>query len=82
MRYFKKRPVIITAIQWNGNNFDELEVFSSGRNITSNSDGTLTICTLEGNHIAQKGDWIIRGIQGEVYPCKPDIFNQTYDEVE
>lgn len=81
LRKFRKRPVIIEAIQWLDDNFQELEDFGSDRDIISNPDGTLTICTLEGNHTAQKKDWIIRGVQGEVYPCKPDIFEQTYEEV-
>lgn len=80
MRKFRKKPVVIEAIQWNGDNFVELEEFGE-RNIVSNADGTLTIETLEGNHIAKKGDWIIKGVKGEVYPCKPDIFLQTYEEV-
>lgn len=79
---FKKNPIIIEAIQWLGNNFEELEEFSSERNIVSNQDGTLTIETLEGNHIAKKKDWIIRGIKGEIYPCKPDIFEKTYQEIK
>lgn len=81
LRKFRKKPVIIEAIQWLGNNFTELEEFGSERDIVSNPDGTLTIATLEGNLTAQKRDWIIRGVKGEVYPCKPDIFDQTYEEV-
>ncbi len=42
----------------------------------------LTISTLEGNMIAEPGDWIITGVKGEQYPCKPDIFEMTYDPVE
>ena len=45
-------------------------------------DGRLIISTLEGLHWADLGDWIIRGVQGEFYPCKPDIFEATYEEVE
>ncbi|NHP15290.1 hypothetical protein G8767_17185 [Rhodococcus sp. IC4_135] len=45
------------------------------------SNGGLFINTLEGRLTASPGDWIIRGVQGEFYPCKPDIFAQTYDEV-
>jgi hypothetical protein len=49
-----------------------------------NSDGTdpLTIVTLEGMHVVGFGDWIIRGVKGELYPCKPDIFEMTYEAVE
>lgn len=48
-----------------------------------NSDGNdrLRILTLEGNQLVSWGDYIIRGVQGEIYPCKPDIFEQTYEEV-
>ena len=51
------------------------------RSIYPNDDGSLTIETLEGDHRASLGDWIIRGVQGELYPCKPDIFEQTYEAV-
>ena len=81
IKKFRKKPVIIEAVQWLGDNFQELDDFGSDRDIVPNPDGTLTIATLEGNHIAQKKDWIIRGVKGEVYPCKPDIFEQTYEEV-
>ena len=77
---FRKKPVVIEAIQWKGDNRQELEDFG-GRDIISNPDGTLTIATPEGNHTANKGDWIIRGIIGEVYPCKPDIFEATYERI-
>ena len=80
IKKFRKKPVVIEAMQWCGNNFQELEEFGSQRHIISNPDGTLTIKTLEGNHTAQKNDWIIRGVQGEVYPCKPDIFEATYED--
>jgi hypothetical protein len=43
-------------------------------------DGTLTIPTLEGDHLASVNDWLIQGVRGEVYPCKPDIFEATYEE--
>lgn len=42
----------------------------------------LCIPTLEGNHLADKGDFIIKGVKGEFYPCKPDIFEKTYEEVQ
>ena len=46
------------------------------------TDKEMIIHTLEGDHKANIGDWIIRGVKGELYPCKPDIFEQTYEEVE
>ena len=50
--------------------------------VTRNADGSLNIVTLEGTMRAAVGDWIIRGVQGELYPCKPDIFAATYEPVE
>ena len=79
---FRKKPVVIEAIKWDGNNFEDLEILGADRDIVSNPNETLTIATLEGNHIANKGDWIIKGIKGEFYPCKPDIFEKIYERVE
>jgi len=45
-------------------------------------DGTVSIGTLEGNHLVSFGDWIIQGVKGELYPCKPDIFEATYAKVD
>ena len=49
--------------------------------ILENAPAFLVVKTLEGNHRADEGDWIIKGVQGEFYPCKPDIFEATYDKV-
>lgn len=76
---YRKKPVIIEAIQWNGNNFEEIMEFIDSDFVHFNSE--LIINTLEGNMTASKGDYIIKGIKGEFYPCKPDIFEQTYEEV-
>jgi len=81
---FKKKPIIIDAIQWNGSNMAEILTLSSSEGKEFEHDifsGLLTIETLEGDMVAQEGDWIIRGIKGELYPCKPDIFEATYDPV-
>jgi len=69
MRY-RKKPVVIDAVQWTGTNH-------RGR-----FRGGLVIKTLEGEHLANIGDYIIKGVHGEFYPCKPDIFRETYEEVE
>jgi hypothetical protein len=79
MPIFRKKPVEIEAIQWTGENVKEIKNF-----VTQNHhwlDNELVIQTLEGDHIALKGDFIIKGVKGEFYPCKPDIFEQTYDLV-
>ena len=83
MKYIKK-PVIVDVILWDGGNKGEVERFM-GQKIdhayTSTND-ILMIPTLEGYMSAYKGDWIIKGVKGEFYPCKPDIFNMTYEKVE
>ena len=80
---FTKKPVTIEAIQWTGKNLREVIAFTDGPSDTRSShavmarDG-LKIYTLEGKLLANVGDWIIRGVKGEYYPCKPDIFEATY----
>ena len=82
MRY-RKKPVEIEAIQWNGSNIPELIAFmGSDSQQALNDSGVLYIDTLEGRMCACIGDMIIRGVNGEYYPCKPDIFEKTYEPVE
>lgn len=83
---FKKKPVIIEAIQFNGTNLNEIVTFTNNNAYSVNIDGSnelnhIYIRTLEGDMKAIKGDWIICGVKGEFYPCKSDIFEQTYDAV-
>jgi len=80
MRY-RKKPIEIEAIQWIGNNFKECENFINGDLVPLHRSEVL-ISTLEGDMVASKGDFIIRGINGEFYPCKPDIFKKTYEPVK
>lgn len=94
MGKYRKKPVVIEALrfrlqEWADNplEFDEVPDWL----VTAVDDGTITpefrsedywylnIKTLEGSHTASPGDWIIRGVQGELYPCKPDIFAATYE---
>lgn len=79
IRTFVKKPVEVQAIQWTGDNYEEIQEFV-GKDGCVRSGDTLLVYTLEGDHHASIGDWIIRGIKGEFYPCKPDIFEKTYDE--
>lgn len=79
MALFRKKPVIIEAIQWNGRNEMEIARFIGGN---LEMDGNrLLIHTLEGTMTASVGDYVIKGVNGEFYPCKPDIFEKTYDPV-
>lgn len=80
---YRKKPVEVEAIQWTGNNFEEVKAFTNGKAYKSlTNDKALIIDTLEGKHLAILKDFIIKGIQNEFYPCKPDIFKKTYERVE
>ena len=78
---FRKKPVEIEAIKWTGNVI-KLRKFVGKDGYYFKDGDKLYIKTLEGQHLASKNDWIIRGIKGEFYPCKPDIFQLTYDPVK
>ena len=79
---YRKRPVIIEAIQYQGFNSKEIIDFTNGQALTNTGYAFLTIPTLEGNHRCDVADWVIKGVNGEFYPCKPDIFEKTYEKVE
>jgi len=100
MTRYRKKPVIIDAIQWfkNGDHPEDQSTEKEGnvvryyRNPLVNGAGLCKHCgivmvnhgwidTLEGGHIVCPGDWIIKGIKGEFYPCKPDVFEATYELV-
>lgn len=83
MAKFRKKPVVIEAVQWTGDNF--ADVAKLGDNIMGpygRELAHLEIPTLEGRMVANLGDWVIRGVNGEVYPCKPDIFEKTYEPAQ
>ena len=83
MMKFRKKPVVIEAVHFNGINFAEVFNGFLDRCAGAHSaEGRVFIPTLEGTMCADKGDWIIRGVKGEYYPCKPDIFDATYEAVE
>ena len=86
MPLYRKKPVVIEAIKWTGNNFNEIKEFA-GENVKMLSSNELAVITLEDGmfekpiHIASIGDYIIKGVQGEFYFCKPNIFDETYEQV-
>ena len=99
MAKFRKKPVVIEAVQLNWRNWNDVCDFlggvigphNPGRSAHDFSDTCgeegeswieVTIPTLEGDHTAKHGDWIIKGVKGEFYPCKPDIFAATYEPAE
>ena len=84
MSRFRKKPVVIDAVLWTGRNVGELEVLQLGAALGTElifvvDTGVVQIPTLEGVMEARPGDYIIRGVKGELYPCKPDIFAATYE---
>jgi hypothetical protein len=82
---FRKKPVVVEATEWDGTNESWQHIMNMGlTNWKPGEMGTQTfyIETLEGDHLARKGDWIIKGVHGEFYPCKPDIFVKTYEPAE
>ena len=87
VKKYIKKPLVIEAVQWMGHNSDEVLEFTNITNFGAlptevRFDGVvLQVNTLEGIMAATPGDYIIRGIEGEYYPCKPEIFEKTYDEV-
>lgn len=86
MLKFRKKPVVIEAVQFDGNirSLDVIPFSIAGAWLAGKDEKGpyVKIPTLEGEMRADAGDWIIRGINGEYYPCKPDIFEKTYDKVE
>lgn len=86
MAKYRKKPVVIEAVEWNGANHLITETFMKGSGATIDYSqsklGIIKIPTLEGVMDAVVGDYVIKGVKGEFYPCKPDIFNLTYDKVD
>lgn len=78
---FKKKPVIIEAMQWTGVNWREIDEFVTVYHETNPKAGVILIETLEGLMRADIGSYIIRGVNGEFYPCKEDVFHKTYEAV-
>lgn len=78
---FRKKPVVIEAVKFGGINFKEIQNFVGLEHIVYGNDG-LYIRTLEGDMLVSAGDYVIKGVRGEFYPCKPDIFEETYEEVK
>ena len=92
MKKYVKKPVEIEAMQWTGFNPTEIKEFAGDNVEIKYYDAayeagagpmmaTITIHTLEGDMKANHGDYIIKGVKGEFYPCRQDIFEQTYEEV-
>jgi hypothetical protein len=87
MPKFRKKPVVVEAMQFTRHNYPEviawIESYTGHPEMAHSPGGTLEmiIPTLEGDHRANPTDWIIRGVRGEFYPCRSDIFRDTYEPV-
>lgn len=77
---YRKKPVVIEAVQYDGTVQDIVDL--AGFEHTHMEGANLYIVTLEGNMLVSHGDYVIKGVQGEFYPCKPSIFEQTYEKVD
>lgn len=78
---FRTKPCEIEAVQWTGRNVTEIMRFVKNESAII-TNGVLIIKTLEGDMVASTGDYIIRGLRGEYYPCKPDVFQKKYEPCE
>ena len=81
MAKYVKKPIPITAIQWTGDNAVELAEFTNGKCKFRVGRPSIKIPTLEGDMGANIGDYIVRGVEGEFYPCRQDIFEKTYEKI-
>ena len=86
MGKYRKKPVVIEAVKWEGQDNEgkiyDFFIKSSSDTEVVFDEPLLRIKTLEGEMTAQPGDWVICGVKGELYPCKPDIFEATYEPVK
>ena len=86
IKKYRKKPVVIEAIKYDGYNYPYVQDWIDGtHNLWPqwiHNYGEFKIRTLEGDMTASVGDYIIKGIDGEFYPCKPDIFEKTYEEID
>ena len=85
-RLYRKKPVVVEAIQFvdsdSGTNFNEIVDFIESQSGCLSAGDSFKIHTLEGDMKVSVGDWIIKGVNGEFYPCKPDIFEKTYESYD
>lgn len=81
IRNYRKKPLEIQAVQYTGKNAGEVYDFTEGKACINDGTDLMTISTMEGVMHIKTGDYVIRGIAGEFYPCAAHIFNATYEEV-
>lgn len=79
MPYYRKKPIPIEACQYTGDNFIELQNWSGGTVAMDDYSDNAFVATLEGPMRFDEGDYVIKGVRGEFYPCQKDIFEETYE---
>lgn len=82
MSKYRKKPVVVEAIRFTGENLLDVDDFMGGQHGFQSWPDRVIIITKEGTMTGDVGDWIIKGVKGEFYPCKPDIFEATYEACE
>lgn len=89
MMKYRKKPIVVEAVRWRGDveSHREVEMLTGQNSDAADAachvmNGVYPIKTLEGTMLAREGDYIVKGVHGECYPCKPDIFEETYEEVD
>ena len=82
MTKYRKRPVVIEAVQFTGYNYQEIKDFVGDKCKLDRMDASLYIVTLEGDMLISSTDYVIKGVKGEFYPCKANIFLETYERAE
>lgn len=82
VKQYVKKPIVIDAVQYDGKNSADIHEFCGDKVREPVGVDYLEIVTLEGVMRISPGDYVIKGIRGEFYPCKPDIFKMTYEEVD
>lgn len=81
MPYYRKKPIPVEARQYTGDNFIELQNWSEDNVAMDDDSNNVFIATLEGHMWFDEGDYVIKGVHGEFYPCQKDIFEETYEEI-
>ena len=80
--WYVKKPIPVQALQWTGDNFEEIHNFITNYPVVITSNNELIVSTLEGDMRAPIGSYIIQGVEGEFYPCRGPIFEKTYQSIE
>ena len=79
---YRRRPIEVEAVRWTGDNFDEVAEFVNGEAIYQDAESNWVVATPHGAVLADLGDWIVKDVRGQFYPCVDEVFAETYEEAE